>query len=111
MDALNKVTIQIKGMKYHITTKEDAAYVVGLAHKIDEAVHDLTQGTKSVSLNEALVLVAMSHLDAYEKAEKNADSLRAQIAEYLEDASKARLEASEARRELTKLERRLQSKS
>ncbi|MCL2035321.1 MAG: cell division protein ZapA [Oscillospiraceae bacterium] len=110
MDALNKVTIQIKGMKYHITTKEDAAYVVGLAHKIDESVHELTQGPKAVSLNEALVLVAMNYIDSYEKAEKQADSLRGQIAEYLEDAAKARLEASEARRELSKLERRLGGK-
>lgn len=110
MDSFNKVTIQIRGMKYPITTREDPAYVVGLAHKLDEAVRQLTQNSKAVSLNEALVVIAMSYLDSFEKAEKNTDNLRSQIAEYLEDAAKARMEASEARRELVKLERKLGSK-
>lgn len=107
MDSLNRVTIQISGMRYPITTQEDPSYVVGLAHKLDEAVRELTQGANAISLNEALVLISMSYLDVAEKAEKNADSLRAQISEYLEDAAKSRLDASEARRELQKLEKKL----
>ncbi len=111
MDALNKVTIQIRGMRYPITSREEPAYVVGLAHKLDEAVGSLTQGSKAMSLNEALVLVAMSYLDAAEKAERTADNLRSQISEYLDDAAKSRLEASDAKRELGKLERKLGSKA
>lgn len=110
MSPLNKITIQVYGTKYPITTKEDPAYVAGLAHKLDEAVHELTDGARNVSFNEALVLIAMSYLDSYEKAEKNADSLRGQIAEYLEDAAKARLEAGEAKRELQRLERKFGGK-
>lgn len=107
MDSFNRVVVQIRGMKYPITTREDPAYVVGLAHKLDEAARELTGGPNAVSLNEALVLISMSYIDACEKAEKSADSLRAQISEYLEDAAKSRLEAAEARRELQKLERKL----
>lgn len=110
MDGFNRLTIQIRGMKYPITTREDPSYVVGLAHKLDEEVRALTQGPGAISLNEALVLIAMSYLDNSAKAEKNADNLRVQISEYLEDAAKARLEATEARRELQKLERKLGSK-
>lgn len=109
MDSPNRVTIQVRGMKYPITTSEDPAYVVGLAHKLDEAVRELTQGPNGISINEALVLISMSYLDAAEKAEKTADTLRTQISEYLEDAAKSRLDASEARRELQKLERKLGS--
>lgn len=103
----NKITITVNGTKYPITTPEEPSYVAGLAHKLDEAVHGLMSGARGLSLNEALVLVCMSYLDAYEKSEKLADSLRGQIAEYLEDAAKARLEAGEARRELQRLERKL----
>ncbi len=107
MEPYNKVLVTIRGMKYPITTREDPAYVVVLAHKLDEALKELTTGRSGVSLNEALVLVAMSYIDSTEKAEKNCDSLRAQISEYLEEASKARHEAAEAKKELQKLERRL----
>lgn len=107
MDSLNKMTIQVRGIKYPITTKEDPAYVVGLAHKLDEDIRELTSGRTGVSLNEALVLVAMSYLDSTEKAERTADNLRSQISEYLDDAAKLRLEASDAKREIGKLERKL----
>lgn len=111
MESLHKITVQIRGTKYPITTHEEPAYVAGLAHKLDEDLQELMRGPHSVSLNEALVLIAMNYIDAAEKSEKNTDSLRAQVAEYLEDASKARLEASEARRELAKLEKRLGAKA
>lgn len=110
MDSLNKLTIQVRGIKYPITTKEDPSYVVGLAHKLDETICELTSGANSVSLNEALVLAAISYLDIAEKAERTADSLRSQISEYLDDAAKSRLEANDAKRELGKLERKLGSK-
>lgn len=108
MDSLNKLTIQIRGIKYPISTKEDPAYVVGLAHKLDEMVSELTAG--GISLNEALVLAAISYLDAAEKAERTSDNLRSQISEYLDDAAKSRLEATDAKRELGKLERKLGGK-
>jgi cell division protein ZapA (FtsZ GTPase activity inhibitor) len=107
MEPFNRVVVTIRGIKYPITTREDPSYAVVLAHKLDEALKELTQGAGAVSLNEALVLVAMSYIDSTEKAEKNCDSLRAQISEYLEEAAKSRHEAAEARRELQKLEKRL----
>ncbi len=55
MELYNKVAVTIRGMKYPITTREDPAYVVGLAHKLDEALKELTQGAGAVSLNEALI--------------------------------------------------------
>ena len=107
MPPFNRITIQINGTKYPITTQEESAYVAGLAHKLDGAVRELMDASRGLSLNEALVLISMSYLDSFEKSEKNADNLRSQIAECLEDAAKARMETSEARRELVKLERKL----
>lgn len=111
MDSFNKMTIQVRGIKYPITSKEEPGYVVGLAHKLDEDVRELTSGRNGISLNEALVLIAMSYLDTAEKAERTCDNLRSQISEYLDDAAKLRLEASDAKRELGKLERKLGGKA
>lgn len=110
--ALNKITIQIYGTKYPIVTQEDPSYVAGLAHTLDDLVRELMDQSQkqNMSVNQALVLIAMNYLDSYEKSEKSADNLRNQIAEYLEDAAKARMEAAEARRELQKLERRVSGK-
>lgn len=109
MSEMQKLMIQINGTKYPIATAEEPDYVTELADEIDKLVKQL-MGSSHISVNEALVLICLSYLDAYKKSEKSADHLRAQIAEYLEDASKARLETSEARREIARLEGRLRGK-
>lgn len=109
MSEMKKINLQINGVKYPITTTEDAEYVESLGREMDKALRQIMAGSR-FSVNEALVLLCLSYLDAHKKSEQGADHLRGQVAEYLEDASKARMEAGEARRELAKLEKRLESK-
>lgn len=109
MSEMQKMTIQIGGVKYPITTAEDPAYVEELAKEMDKLARQL-MGNSRMSINEALVLMALSYLDAHKKSERSADHLRGQIAEYLEEAAKARMEAGEARKELTRLENKLKGK-
>lgn len=106
----NKLLIQINGVKYSITTAEEPGYVQDMGRQMDKSVRQLMGASPNMSLNEALVLIALSYLDAYKKEEQTADNLRNQIAEYLEDAAKARLEAGEAKREVARLERKLGNK-
>ena len=47
------------------------------------------------------------YLDAYKRSEENADRMRTQISEYLEDAAKARIELDEVKRENAHLRRQL----
>lgn len=107
MAGVNKLTVEIYGNKYPIRTREETDYVLELAGEIDNSVREIMTSNTASSINEALVLVALSYLDGYKKSESGADHLRSQIAEYLEDAAKARMEASEARKEIAKLERQL----
>lgn len=106
----NKVTIQVYGAKYPITANDEPQYVQELGKELDQAVHVLMNPGQAMSLNEALILLSLNYLDASKKAEKSADHLREQIAEYLEEAAKARLELSEARAELERLKRDQQLK-
>lgn len=106
----NKVNIQVYGARYPISTNEDTAYALDLGKELDQAVHGLMNSGKGLSFNDALVLLSLSYLDSSRKAERSADHLREQIAEYLEEAAKARLELSEARIELERIQRDQQLK-
>jgi len=97
-----KLTVQIQGTRYAITTTEDPDYVQGLAQEIDSLVHSMMLGT-SVSANQALLLSSLHFLDLYKKADQGADHLRRQISQYDKEASKARSELFEAKKELSKL--------
>ena len=61
-----------------------------------------------LSLNEALVLCAIGYLDIYKKERANADHIRVQLKDYLEDAAKARIEVDEARRNMERISRELE---
>lgn len=110
MSETKKIGLYINGTKYAITTQEDQSYVEELGRDLDQAVHQLMDG-RYRSLPEALVLTSLSYADAYKKAIQSADHLRSQIAEYLEDAAKARQDADEARRELARLESMLEDEA
>ncbi|MDR2932977.1 MAG: cell division protein ZapA [Oscillospiraceae bacterium] len=101
----NKLTVQIYGNKYPITFQEDPSYVQQLAAEIDKTVTDLMRNSGRMSINDALVLTALNYLDACRKAEDGADNLRKQITAYVEDAAKARMELSEARKEIARMEK------
>lgn len=60
-----------------------------------------------LSLTMASILVSLSYCDECRKANESADNLRSQIKDYLEDSSKARLEADDARKEAERLKREL----
>ena len=91
----NKMTVQIYGSKYNIVTTEDSGYVHTLAAEIDNTVTELMQHS-GMSVNQALILTALSSQDAYRKSEQNADNLRRQVTEYAEELAEARKNAVQA---------------
>ena len=99
----HKLTIYINGMRYPIKTQEDPAYVAELAREIDESTKKLVAAGSTAG--EAMVLLCLSYIDNWKKAEQSADNLRDQVTKYLDDAAKARSELAEANRELEKLRR------
>lgn len=105
----NRLTIQINGIKYHIVTDQEPEYVAKLNQELDQSAKELMNANKSMSINEALVLMCLNYLDLSKKAEGNADHLREQITKYAGDATRARAEADAALRELEKLRREKES--
>jgi len=97
----NKMTVMIYGIRYAITSTEDPAYVYTLAGEIDRLVTEMMHAG-GMSVNQALVLAALSYLDASKKSEATVDNLRNHISDYADDAAKARMELAEARKSLGK---------
>ena len=105
---MNRVRIEVYGSRYVISTPEDESYVRGLAKSLDEQLRSLLENNSGLTLNDALVLCAINFEDAYKKSEASADHMRGQLTDYLEDATLARIELDETKRENERLKRRLE---
>ncbi|WRS28773.1 cell division protein ZapA [Oscillospiraceae bacterium MB08-C2-2] len=110
MSEINRVTVYIQGAEYPITTSEEPKYVVELATELNEQLSRVMQSNRRLGLTEALVLLNLNYQDLYRKAKGDTDRIRDQLAEYLEEASRARMEAEDARKEIARLERLLGNK-
>lgn len=110
MNEQNRVKITINGVHYFISTTEPEDYVLGLAQELDEQIKGILEKNSNISFNDVMVLCAMNYVDAYKQSEENADRMRNQISEYLEDAAKARIELDEVKRENAHLRRQLEER-
>lgn len=106
----NSIKICINGVHYHINTTEPEQYVQGLAKELDDTVKEILEKNPSISFNDVMVLCAINYIDAYKRSEENADRMRSQLSEYLEDAAKARIELDEVKRENAQLRRQQSAK-
>lgn len=79
-------------------------------YRLNGAVSEIRDKNSTISFNDIMVLCAINYIDAYKRSEENADRMRTQISEYLEDAAKARIELDEVRRENAHLRRQLSGK-
>ena len=87
----NKVRLSICGMEYVINTSEEPDYVKSIAYEIEMMIERMMEQNSSMTLNDAYMLCTLSYADRYKKAEENADHIRSQLTEYLEDAARARV--------------------
>lgn len=99
----NRVTVTIAGQEYTLVATEDQGYVEKVAGHVDTKVQEVLDGSK-VSLVDAAVLGAVNIADEYFKEVEASENLRRQLKEYLEEATKLKLELSEAKREIFKLQ-------
>ena len=91
----NKITVSIAGQEYTMVAAEGEDYVRRVAAHVDSQMREvLSQGRLSQA--DGAVLAAMNIADQYFK--------RRQIKEYLEEATKLKMELSEAKREIFKLQ-------
>lgn len=103
---MNKIKINILGLNYRINTQEDEEEVLKIVDEINSQAKHLVTDAK-LSVYDAIVLCLLEYADRYRKSEESADNLRNQLATYIEDASRARIEVDECHRELERLNREI----
>lgn len=105
----NKITVTINGTDYTLMSEDSPAYMQKVAALVDEKMNDITS-TGRVSRMDAAVLVAANLADELLKQQAASENLRRQLKGYLDDASKAKAELGECKRELLKLQQHQQQK-
>ena len=104
----NKVTVRICSQEYTISAVESEEYIMKVASTVDRKMSETMELSPRLSITSAAVLTAVNMCDEAYKAQSACDNLRQQIKQYLDDASKYRQEADEAKREIMRLRSELQ---
>jgi len=100
----HKVVVTIGGRDYTMVAVEDESYVHKCAALVNTQLREVSGGR--LSQTDAAVLAAMNLADQLCKEQESAENLRRQIKDGLEEASRLKLELSEAKREIFKLQTR-----
>lgn len=99
----NRITVSIDGRSYTLIAAEEGAYVEKVAAYVDSQIKTVIQGSKVSSVDGA-TLAAVNVADQYFKEMAASENLRRQLKEYLEEGAKQKLEISELKREIFKLQ-------
>ena len=105
----NRVVISICGEEYTFVAEESSAYMQKVGSYVGDKMAEVLSSAK-VGRTDAAVLTAVNITDELFKAQTAAEQLRSQIKGYLDQASKAQAEVSELKREIFRLQQRLDKK-
>ena len=104
----NHVAVTICGEEYPLVAEESAAYMQKVGSYVNGKMTDILEGAK-VGRIDAAVLTAVNIADELFKAQAAAEQLRSQIKGYLDQANKAQNEVSELKREVFRLQQKLEN--
>ena len=105
----NRIKLNICGCECVISSEDSENYIRSVGDEVQKAITGTMDRNERVSVTMAAIISALSYCDDAHKNSAAAENLRSQIKDYLEDSSKARLEAEEARRENERLKREIQT--
>ena len=106
----NRVVISICGEEYTFIADESAAYMQKVGSYVSEKMEEVLNSAK-VGRTDAAILTAANIADELFKAQAASEQLRSQIKGYLDEAGRAQSEASELKREVFRLQQKLDQKS
>lgn len=106
----NRVVVTICGEEYTFVAEESAAYMQKVGTYVGDKMQEVLVGAR-VGRTDAAVLTAANIADELFKAQAAAEQLRSQIKGYLDEAGKAQAEVSELKREVFRLQQKLDSRS
>ena len=72
-DASDTVSVEIRGQRYPIRSRLDAAYVSELAHYVDESMQKAADATSAVDTARLAVLAALNIADDYFQCRERRD--------------------------------------
>ena len=105
----NRVTINICGEEYTFIADESATYMQKVGTYVSEKMEEVLASAK-VGRTDAAILTAANIADELFKSQAAAEQLRSQIKGYLDEAGKAQAEVSELKREIFRLQQKLEKK-
>ena len=105
----NRVVITICGEEYTLVADETYAYMQKVGSCVSDKMTEVMNDAK-VGRTDAAVLTAVNLTDELFKSQAAAEQLRSQIKGYLDEASKAQAEVSELKREIFRLQQRLDNR-
>ena len=104
----NRVVVTICGEDYTFVAEESTSYMQKVGAYVGDKMNEILN-TAKVGRTDAAVLTAANIADELFKAQAASEQLRSQIKGYLDEAGRAQSEASELKREVFRLQQRLDS--
>ena len=111
----NRVVISICGEEYTFVAEESASYMQKVGAYVSDKMAEILDSSKEVldgakvGRTDGAILTAVNITDELFKAQAASEQLRSQIKGYLDEASHAQSEVSELKREVFRLQQRLES--
>ena len=105
----NRVVVTICGEDYTFVAEESTSYMQKVGAYVGDKMNEILN-TAKVGRTDAAVLTAANIADELCKSQAAAEQLRGQIKGYLDEAGKAQAEVSELKREIFRLQQRLDSR-
>lgn len=106
----NRVVVTICGEDYTFVAEESTTYMQKVGDYVGEKMTDILNNAK-VGRTDAAVLTAANIADELFKSQAAAEALRGQIKGYLDEAGKAQAEVSDLKREVFRLQQKLDGKN
>ena len=106
----NRVVVSICGEDYTFVAEEAPSYMQRVGSYVSEKMEAVLSGAR-VGRTDAAVLTAVNLTDELFKSQTAAEQLRGQIKGYLDEASKAQAEVSELKREVFRLQQKLDAQA
>ena len=104
----NRVVVNICGEEYTFVAEESPAYMQKVGSYVSQKMDEVLSSAK-VGRSDAAILTAANIADELFKAQTASEQLRSQIKGYLDEAGRAQSEVSELKREVFRLQQRLDS--
>lgn len=106
----NRIVITICGQEYTLVAEESQAYMEEVANYVSEKMEKLIDSSH-VSHTDGAVLTALNITDELFKSKEADEKLRAQFKTYADDLNKANNEISELKRQVFRLQQRLDKRN